>query len=184
MTTFMICNLLGLSSTCTNPILYGYINQNLYDVLLDYIKNLHEKIGKEELQWIWLYLMGWIILTKIGPVIKCVCVWGGGKIIYLVFKYSIRGNKKIRFPSHGAKARSIQLWLLRLLYESNILNNKHQEDVYIFVVFYFVILLFKLFHSNKLIFWKLQIQRLKANRFFSKLLISKLIFWSGLIFNL
>ena len=34
MTAYMICNLIGLSSTCTNPILYGYLNKNIQEILM------------------------------------------------------------------------------------------------------------------------------------------------------
>ena len=34
MITHMVCNLIGLSSTCTNPILYGYLNKNIQEVVM------------------------------------------------------------------------------------------------------------------------------------------------------
>ena len=37
MTTYMICNLIGLSSTCTKPILYGYLNKNIQEVVMQSI---------------------------------------------------------------------------------------------------------------------------------------------------
>ena len=37
MTTYMICNLIGLSSTCTKPILYGYLNKNIQEVVMQRI---------------------------------------------------------------------------------------------------------------------------------------------------
>ena len=40
MTTYMICNLIGLSSTCTNPILYGYLKKkNIQEVLMKSVKD-------------------------------------------------------------------------------------------------------------------------------------------------
>ena len=44
MVTYMVCNLLGLSSTCTNPTLYGYINQNLQQDLNAYLRNIQQLI--------------------------------------------------------------------------------------------------------------------------------------------
>ena len=44
MVTYMVCNLLGLSSTCTNPTLYGYINQNLQQDLNSYLRNIQQLI--------------------------------------------------------------------------------------------------------------------------------------------
>lgn len=43
MATFMICNMIGLSSTITNPILYGYLNQNIQEVLMQSVFDLTDK---------------------------------------------------------------------------------------------------------------------------------------------
>ena len=43
MTTFMICNMIGLSSTITNPILYGYLNQNIQEVLMQSVLDFADK---------------------------------------------------------------------------------------------------------------------------------------------
>ena len=45
MTTYMICNLIGLSSTCTNPILYGYLKKkNIQEVLMKSVKDCVDAI--------------------------------------------------------------------------------------------------------------------------------------------
>ena len=51
MTTYMICNLIGLSSTCTNPILYGYLNKkNIKKLYFDFLnKSLLDKKNIEKL---------------------------------------------------------------------------------------------------------------------------------------
>ena len=46
MRTFMICNMIGLSSTCTNPILYGYLNQNIQEVLMQSVIDVTDKFGE------------------------------------------------------------------------------------------------------------------------------------------
>ena len=43
MTTYMICNLIGLSSTCTNPILYGYLNRNIQEVILKRVSDVTDR---------------------------------------------------------------------------------------------------------------------------------------------
>ncbi len=43
MATFMICNIIGLSSTITNPILYGYLNQNIQEVLMQSVLDVADK---------------------------------------------------------------------------------------------------------------------------------------------
>ena len=43
MTTFMICNMIGLSSTITNPIMYGYLNQNIQEVLMQSVLDVADK---------------------------------------------------------------------------------------------------------------------------------------------
>ena len=43
MTTYMICNLIGMSLTCTNPILYGF-NQNIQEVIMQRISGVADKI--------------------------------------------------------------------------------------------------------------------------------------------
>ena len=46
MTTYMICNLIGLSSTCTNPILYGYLNKkNIQEVLMKSVKDVADRLS-------------------------------------------------------------------------------------------------------------------------------------------
>ena len=44
MTTYMICNLIGMSSTCTNPILYGFLNQNIREVIMQGVSLVADKI--------------------------------------------------------------------------------------------------------------------------------------------
>ena len=44
MTTYMICNLIGMSSTCTNPILYGYLNKNIQKVIMQRLNGVADKI--------------------------------------------------------------------------------------------------------------------------------------------
>ena len=44
MTTYMICNLIGLSSTCTNPILYGYRNKNILEVVMRSVSDLADRL--------------------------------------------------------------------------------------------------------------------------------------------
>ena len=44
MTTYMICNLIGMSSTCTNPILYGFLTQNIQEVLMHGVSVVTDKI--------------------------------------------------------------------------------------------------------------------------------------------
>ena len=44
MTTYMICNLIGMSSTCTNPILYGFLDQNIQEVILQGFSVVADKI--------------------------------------------------------------------------------------------------------------------------------------------
>ena len=44
MTTYMICNLIGMSSTCTNPILYGFLTQNIQEVLMQGVSVVTDKI--------------------------------------------------------------------------------------------------------------------------------------------
>ena len=47
MTTYMICNLIGLSSTCTNPILYGYLNKkNILEVIMESFSDLVDRLRK------------------------------------------------------------------------------------------------------------------------------------------
>ena len=47
MTTYMICNLIGLSSTCTNPILYGYLNKkNILEVIMESFSDLEDRLRK------------------------------------------------------------------------------------------------------------------------------------------
>ena len=43
-TSFMVTNLLGLSCTCTNPLLYGYFNQNIQEDLRQLYSGLQDKI--------------------------------------------------------------------------------------------------------------------------------------------
>ena len=43
MTTYMICNLVGLSSTCTNPILYGYLNKNIQEVVMKSVSDVMDR---------------------------------------------------------------------------------------------------------------------------------------------
>ena len=45
MTTYMICNLIGLSSTCTNPILYGYRNKNTLEVVMKSVSDMGDRLG-------------------------------------------------------------------------------------------------------------------------------------------
>ena len=45
MTAYMICNLIGLSSTCTNPILYGYLNKNIQEVVLQSISEFFDAVN-------------------------------------------------------------------------------------------------------------------------------------------
>ena len=44
MTAFMVTNLLGLSSTISNPILYGYINANVQAAIIDHFKRVHRRL--------------------------------------------------------------------------------------------------------------------------------------------
>ena len=44
MVTYMTCHLLGMSCTCTNPALYGYVNNNLNREISGTIRNIHETI--------------------------------------------------------------------------------------------------------------------------------------------
>ena len=44
MTTYIICNLIGMSSTCTNPILYGYLNKNIQKVIMQRLSGVADKI--------------------------------------------------------------------------------------------------------------------------------------------
>ena len=44
MTAYMICHLIGLSTTCTNPILYGYLNKNIQEVIMRTITDFIEVI--------------------------------------------------------------------------------------------------------------------------------------------
>ena len=44
MTTYMVCNLISLSSTCTNPILYGYLNKNIQEVIMKRVSDLSDSI--------------------------------------------------------------------------------------------------------------------------------------------
>ena len=45
MTTYMICNLIGMSSTCTNPIIYGFLTTNIQEVLMQGVSVVTDKIG-------------------------------------------------------------------------------------------------------------------------------------------
>ena len=43
MLTFMICHMVGVSSACTNPILYGFLNDNFvkeFNLLCPFLANL------------------------------------------------------------------------------------------------------------------------------------------------
>ena len=48
MTAYMICHLIGLSTTCTNPILYGYLNKNIQEILMRSISDFLNviKVGR------------------------------------------------------------------------------------------------------------------------------------------
>ena len=50
MMTFMSCHLLGMSSTCTNPALYGYINQNLQLEITRSARDLKEWLSLETIR--------------------------------------------------------------------------------------------------------------------------------------
>ena len=41
MITYMVCNLIGLSSTCTNPILYSF-NKNIQEVIMKMVSDLSD----------------------------------------------------------------------------------------------------------------------------------------------
>ena len=45
MTAYMICNLIGLSSTCTNPILYGYLNKNIQEVVMQSMSEFFDAVN-------------------------------------------------------------------------------------------------------------------------------------------
>ena len=51
MVTFLVCHMIGISSACTNPVLYGFLNDNFVKVnhdknhlLLCYIISGHQEI--------------------------------------------------------------------------------------------------------------------------------------------
>ena len=50
MMTFMSCHLLGMSSTCTNPALYGYLNQNIQLEIIRSAKDLKGWLGWETIR--------------------------------------------------------------------------------------------------------------------------------------
>ena len=50
MMTFMTCHLLGMSSTCTNPALYGYLNQNLQMEMSRSVRDFKEWLGWETIK--------------------------------------------------------------------------------------------------------------------------------------
>ena len=41
---FSVFHLLGMSSTCTNPILYGYLNKNIQKVIMQRLSGVADKI--------------------------------------------------------------------------------------------------------------------------------------------
>ena len=45
MVTYMTCHLLGMSCTCTNPALYGYINNNLNKEISLALRGFKDKIS-------------------------------------------------------------------------------------------------------------------------------------------
>ena len=74
----MVCNLLGLSCTCTNPLLYGYFNQNIQEDLRQLGAGLQDKIlgAVTSLEpWparpaVWRQKSEYITNTKLGGNIK------------------------------------------------------------------------------------------------------------------
>lgn len=47
-TTYALCHLAGMSSACINPVLYGWLNQNLRAELFRLFPRLQSALGKPE----------------------------------------------------------------------------------------------------------------------------------------